>query len=77
VLNASGLVLSIFVLLVFGSITGCSRKARQTAPPPEVLVTMVTERDVPVVQEGVATLEGFITANIHAQDSERGVDFGR
>jgi membrane fusion protein (multidrug efflux system) len=30
-------------------------------------VTTVTPRDVPVVHEGVATLEGFITANINAQ----------
>ena len=47
---------------------GCSRKAEQVAPPPpEVLVTTVTPRDVPVVHEAVATLEGFITANINAQ----------
>ena len=30
-------------------------------------MTTVTPRDVPVVHEGVATLEGFITANINAQ----------
>jgi RND family efflux transporter MFP subunit len=48
--------------------TGCSRKAEQvTPPPPEVLVTMVKPRDVPVAHEGVATLDGFITANINAQ----------
>ena len=28
---------------------------------------MVTPSDVPVLKEGVATLEGFITANINAQ----------
>src|SRR6516165_4525070 len=54
------------VLLTIAS--SCSRKAEQAAPPPpEVLVTTVTPRDVPVVHEGVATLEGFITANINAQ----------
>jgi membrane fusion protein (multidrug efflux system) len=47
---------------------GCSRKAAQTAPPPpEVLVTTVTPRDVPRVLERVATLDGFINANINAQ----------
>jgi len=47
---------------------GCSRKTEQVAPPPpEVLVTTVTPRDVPVVHEGVATLEGFNNANINAQ----------
>src|SRR5256714_12343211 len=47
---------------------GCSRKAAQTAPPPpEVLVTTVQLRDVPRVLERVATLDGFINANINAQ----------
>jgi membrane fusion protein (multidrug efflux system) len=59
-----GLFLTTTLLLSFG----CSRKAEQvTPPPPEVLVTTVMPRDVPVAREGVATLEGFITANINAQ----------
>jgi RND family efflux transporter MFP subunit len=47
---------------------GCSRKQAQ-APPnaPEVLVTTVTPQDVPRVLERVATLDGFINANINAQ----------
>jgi membrane fusion protein (multidrug efflux system) len=49
-------------------VTGCSRKAAQTGPPPpEVLVTTVQPRDVPRVLERVATLDGFINANINAQ----------
>ena len=48
--------------------TGCSRKAPQAAPnAPEVLVTTVQPRDVPRVLERVATLDGFINANINAQ----------
>jgi len=48
--------------------TGCSRKPAQTAPPaPEVLVTTVTPHDVPRVLERVATLDGFIDANINAE----------
>src|SRR4249919_122875 len=48
--------------------TGCSRKSVQTGPAaPEVLVTTVTPRDVPRVLERVATLDGFINANINAQ----------
>src|SRR5256886_168724 len=48
--------------------TGCSRKPAQ-APvnAPEVLVTTVTPQDVPRVLERVATLDGFINANINAQ----------
>jgi membrane fusion protein (multidrug efflux system) len=47
---------------------GCGRKSQQTAPPPaEVLVTTVQPQDVPRVLERVATLDGFINANINAQ----------
>src|SRR5512140_3479484 len=55
---------SVCVLLV----SSCSRKAPQAAAaPPEVLVTTVKPRDVPRVLERVATLDGFINANINAQ----------
>jgi hypothetical protein len=47
---------------------GCSRKAPQAGPAaPEVLVTTVTPKDVPRVLERVATLDGFVNANINAQ----------
>ena len=47
---------------------GCSRKPAQTGPAaPEVQVTTVQPRDVPRVLERVATLDGFINANINAQ----------
>jgi membrane fusion protein (multidrug efflux system) len=46
----------------------CSRKAAPTDPaPPEVVVTTVTPQDVPRILERVATLDGFINANINAQ----------
>src|SRR5881394_3620035 len=46
----------------------CSRKPAQVAPnAPEVLVTTVKPQDVPRVLERVATLDGFINANINAQ----------
>jgi len=55
-------------LLILVLFPGCSRKATQTGPPaPEVLVTTVTPRDVPRILERVATLDGFINANINAQ----------
>src|SRR5215813_14245698 len=56
-------------LLICGSfLASCSKKPAQTAPPPpEVLVTTVQPRDVPRVLERVATLDGFINANINAQ----------
>jgi RND family efflux transporter MFP subunit len=56
---------SILVALFFSS---CGRKPQPAGPPaPEVLVTTVAPRDVPRVLERVATLDGFINANINAQ----------
>src|SRR5262245_6290164 len=55
-------------LLIAVLVSGCSRKAPQAGPAaPEVLVTTVQPRDVPRVLERVATLDGFINANINAQ----------
>jgi RND family efflux transporter MFP subunit len=49
-------------------LVGCGRKSQLAGPPaPEVLVTTVQPRDVPRVLERVATLDGFINANINAQ----------
>jgi membrane fusion protein (multidrug efflux system) len=49
-------------------VSSCSRKPAQVAAnAPEVLVTTVQPRDVPRVLERVATLDGFINANINAQ----------
>ena len=63
-MRATFAVLLIFLLFP----TACSRKPAQTGPPPpEVLVTTVTPRDVPRILERVATLDGFINANINAQ----------
>ena len=60
------LIITVMIGVSFS--TGCSRKAAQTdPPPPEVLVTTVTPQDVPRVLERVATLDGFINANINAQ----------
>jgi RND family efflux transporter MFP subunit len=62
-------LISVAALLTCVSLSpACSRKPAQTAPPPpEVLVTTVQPRDVPRVLERVATLDGFINANINAQ----------
>ena len=57
-----------WLLIAVSLATGCSRKQAQTDPaPPEVLVTTVQPQDVPRVLERVATLDGFINANINAQ----------
>lgn len=56
------------ILIAMSFAPACSRKAPQADPAaPEVLVTTVQPRDVPRVLERVATLDGFINANINAQ----------
>jgi membrane fusion protein (multidrug efflux system) len=61
-------VLASAVLLCVLLASGCGRKAPPAAPAaPEVLVTTVAPRDVPRVLARVATLDGFINANINAQ----------
>src|SRR5437667_5724205 len=64
-LTTSTACIAVLLIVLFA---GCSRKPAQVAPnAPEVLVTTVTPRDVPRVLERVATLDGFINANINAQ----------
>src|SRR6478672_11727430 len=48
-------------------LAACSRREQAGPPPPTVVVATVSQRDVPVVKESVATLDGFINANINAQ----------
>jgi RND family efflux transporter MFP subunit len=55
------------LIILATCLTACSRKEQAGPPPPTVVVATVTLRDVPVVKEGVATLDGFINANINAQ----------
>jgi multidrug efflux pump subunit AcrA (membrane-fusion protein) len=60
--NQMKLVSLVFCLLVgILTLAACSRKSAAAGPAaPEVLVTTVAPRDVPVIKEGVATLNGFI-----------------
>jgi len=56
------------LIILTTCLTACSRKAEQAGPPPPtVVVATVTQRDVPVIKEGVATLDGSVNANINAQ----------
>jgi RND family efflux transporter MFP subunit len=55
-------------LSVVAILAGCGGKA--AAPPgapPEVKVIAVTQRDVPIVSEWVATLDGYVNAQIQPQ----------
>jgi RND family efflux transporter MFP subunit len=62
----------LFVLLAVFSLAmiGCARtQAAGVPPPPEVRVTTVIQQDVPVYSEWVATLDGYVNAQIRPQVS--------
>lgn len=47
-------------------VVGCKKKAAP-APPPEVQVITLTPTNVPIFEEWIGTLDGFVNAQIHAQ----------
>jgi hypothetical protein len=49
-------------------LTGCgSPKAAPAVPTPEVEVAGVVQKDVPIVSEWVATLDGYVNAQVQPQ----------
>ncbi|HJT22461.1 MAG TPA: efflux RND transporter periplasmic adaptor subunit [Nitrospira sp.] len=69
--HANSLSLPVHFLLVLcllnAAASGCDRKEAVSAPAPEVMVTEVVQRDVPVIAEGVGTMAGTIDAQIRAK----------
>jgi len=58
--------------LVLGSCfsgSGCGNKAASAPPPPVVEVVAVVQQDTPIYSEFVATLDGFVNAQIQARVS--------
>src|SRR6202048_4088992 len=52
------------------AMTGCGRnQAAAPPPPPEVRVAPVVQQDVPVYSEWVATLDGYVNAQVRPQVS--------
>lgn len=50
--------------------TACNKKQQTVqAAPPDVEVTTVVQKDVPITKEWVATMDGFVNAQIRAQVS--------
>ena len=54
---------AIFLFLL----AGCEKKQEASTKPPEVKFVEVVQKDVPIVREWVATLDGFVNAQIRAQ----------
>ena len=59
------ILLAVFTLAVIG----CGRTRATEPPAPEVRVAPVVQRDVPVYSEWVATLDGYVNAQIRPQVS--------
>ena len=60
-----------FVLTLLPLSEGCGTKSvsASAAPPPNVQVSEVVQRDVPIYHEYIATLDGFVNAQIQPQVS--------
>src|SRR5207247_8770285 len=48
-------------------LAGCETKQQAASAPPPVEFVVVMQKDVPVAKEWVATLDGFVNAQIRAQ----------
>src|SRR3954447_3430106 len=62
---AAGLLLGTAVL----AISSCARTMTGTAsaPPPDVEVAVVEQKDIPVEREWIGTLDGLVNASVKAQ----------
>jgi membrane fusion protein, multidrug efflux system len=64
---ARGLAGSLLVVATMALATGCGEKPRPVPPPPPVKVGPVVEQDVPIYNEWVGTLNGFVNAQIRSR----------
>ena len=54
-------------LIALAAASACAKKEAPPAPPPTVEVAPVVQKDVPVFQEWIGTLDGFVNAEIRPQ----------
>ena len=59
-----GVILSLSVAICLG---GCAKKETPVVAAPEVVIVPVTQQDVPLYTECIATLDGFVNAQIQPQ----------
>jgi len=60
-------VLRVIAIVILLSSLGCGKSEQQQARPPEVAVVQVEQKDVPIWNEWVGTLDGFVNAQIKPQ----------
>src|SRR3981189_2047649 len=63
-LTSAALPLLAAVLVV---LAGCTKPAAAPGVAPDVKVAVVEQRDVPIISEWVATLDGYVNAQIQPQ----------
>src|SRR5580700_3656247 len=61
---SAGIALLAAAALLMG---GCEKTAPMAMPPPGVTVTRVIQKDVPIIGDWVATLDGYTNAQIQPQ----------
>src|SRR4029077_11949893 len=66
-MKAKPLRFAVALWAVTNWLAGCETKQRAASAPPAVEVIQVVQKDVPVTKEWVATLDGFVNAQIRAQ----------
>ena len=64
-LHTSLLITTLLCATLF--LTGCKKEQKAAPPPPDVEVVKVTQKDVPIYQEWVGALDGYVNAVIRAQ----------
>ena len=62
-LRCSALLLGVLAALS----AGCKKEEAPPPPPPTVEVTTVVQKDVPIFQEWIGSLDGFVNAEIRPQ----------
>jgi membrane fusion protein (multidrug efflux system) len=69
--RTSKLPVAMALLLLVSFLAGCANPQASTAPPPppEVEVVNVTQKEVPIYGDWVATLDGYVNAQIQPQVS--------
>ena len=64
--KASRVFAATLAMLALSVGSACKRAEPPAPPPPEVLVTNVVQKDVPIYSESVGTTVGFVNAQVHA-----------
>ena len=64
---AAAICLVIIISFIVGAIRPKHALGAGTAPPPDVMVAQVEQRDVPIYGEWIGTLDGFVNADVRAQ----------